>query len=101
MRSIAFDRPLPLEVTVAEEITIQQNMDTFEANGFRFEVHTQCSARRSWPNRQLTHYAHSLAQVDPQAVPGHQLRLKSLPFSKSTTFGVEDVHELVGGFVCC
>eukprot|EP00750_Incisomonas_marina_P030387 INCI7483.3.p1 GENE.INCI7483.3~~INCI7483.3.p1 ORF type:complete len:410 (-),score=97.98 INCI7483.3:267-1340(-) len=62
-------RPMPIEVTVAEEITIQQHMETFEANGFRFEV-------------------------DTNAVPGKQLRLKSFPFSKSTTFGVEDVHEL-------
>ncbi len=32
--------PMPIEVTAAEEITILQHLDTFEANGFGFEVRT-------------------------------------------------------------
>lgn len=35
-----FGRPLPLETTASEEMTIIDNMALFEKNGFRFTVRT-------------------------------------------------------------
>lgn len=32
---------MPLEVTAGEELIIMEHMATFEANGFKFVVHTE------------------------------------------------------------
>ena len=62
-------RPMPLETTASEEITIIDNLDIFKRNGLHIAV-------------------------DPDALPGRKLKLLALPFSKKTQFGIQDVHEL-------
>eukprot|EP00501_MAST-03F_sp_TOSAG23-6_P000283 GSMAST32.ASY1.ANO1.289.1 assembled CDS len=62
-------QPLDMKLTVVEEITIKENIEIFKKNGFRL-------------------------RVIEDAEPGQQLRLLSVPYSKKTLFGVEDVHEL-------
>jgi len=57
-------RPQTLHLTASEEITIRDNLPVFQANGFDFDE-------------------------GPQG-----LQLTAVPFSKNTTFGVEDVQEL-------
>ncbi|EQC27813.1 hypothetical protein SDRG_14397 [Saprolegnia diclina VS20] len=62
-------RPLRLEVTAVEEMTILEHMPIFEKQGFHFSVN--------------------------HAAPVTQkLHLTALPFSKHTTFGLADVREL-------
>ncbi|CAM9617036.1 unnamed protein product [Chrysoparadoxa australica] len=62
-------QPLPLEVSASEEITIRDNLEVFQTNGFNFEI-------------------------DEAAPTTKRLKITSIPFSKGTAFGVEDVHEL-------
>ncbi|CAM9209050.1 unnamed protein product [Choristocarpus tenellus] len=62
-------RPLPVEATAMEEMTIIDNLALFEKNGFCFEV-------------------------DKDQPTTKKLKITAVPFSKSTQFGVEDVHEL-------
>ena len=50
-------------------MTILENLDTFAANGFHFET-------------------------DEDAPPTQRLRVTKVPFSKTTTFGDNDIHEL-------
>ena len=61
--------PISLEASAAEEIVIMENISTFEDNGFKLSV-------------------------DPAAPSGSRIKLLAVPFSKSTQFGIEDVHEL-------
>lgn len=62
--------PLRLDLTAMDELTLSNNLSTFENNGFKI-------------------------QIDHDAPPGHKCRLFSVPFSKSTTFDVKDIHELI------
>eukprot|EP00897_Mesotaenium_endlicherianum_P008423 jgi/Mesen1/7609/ME000397S06672 len=62
--------PLPVELTAAEELTVAAHRDTFRRNGFEFEEVAEAPA-------------------------GRRLRLVSVPFTKSVTFGIADVHELI------
>uniref|UniRef100_K3WIM5 MutL C-terminal dimerisation domain-containing protein n=1 Tax=Globisporangium ultimum (strain ATCC 200006 / CBS 805.95 / DAOM BR144) TaxID=431595 RepID=K3WIM5_GLOUD len=62
-------RPLPLELTAGEEMVILDHLDVFAKNGFTF-----------------------LVQKDAPATK--KLKLLSLPFTKHTQFGVEDIREL-------
>jgi len=62
--------PLPLHLSAADELVVLDHMHVFKANGFEIDV------------------------VDG-APPTQRLRLRSLPFSKHTLFGVGDVHELI------
>lgn len=55
-------RPLPVEITAAEEMVIMDNLDTFRTNGFHFDV--------QW-----------------DAPPTQRLRLTAVPFTKHTQFG--------------
>ena len=64
--------PKNLELTAAEEQTVHRNMPTFLANGFGF------------------------CEVDQPPPTIRSLALNSVPFSKGTTFGADDVHELIG-----
>lgn len=56
--------PKPLEITAAIELTILENIALFEKNGFKFAI-------------------------DDTAEPTKKLRLKCIPFTKNTVFGVD------------
>jgi DNA mismatch repair ATPase MutL len=56
-----------LSLSAVDEMTLREHQPLFEQNGFSFTEHPSS---------------------------GH-LQLSAVPFSKATTFGVEDVHELV------
>ena len=62
--------PQRLELTAVEEMTVLDRMSIFESNGFQF-------------------------RIDTHAEPTKKLALTAIPFSKQTTFGAEDVRELV------
>jgi DNA mismatch repair ATPase MutL len=59
--------PQDMNTTAIDELTIREHLELFHANGFAF--------------------------VD-NPVTG-RLQLSAVPFSRTTTFGMEDVHELV------
>lgn len=63
-------RPIRLELSPEEEIVASMHMDIIRKNGFSLEE-------------------------DLDASPGNRFKLKSVPFSKNVTFGVEDVKELI------
>ncbi|MED6155508.1 hypothetical protein PIB30_006016 [Stylosanthes scabra] len=63
-------RPIKLELSPEEEIVASMHMDIIRKNGF------------------------TLIE-DPNAPPGCRYKLKSIPFSKNITFGIEDVKELI------
>ncbi|KAJ1435682.1 Ribosomal protein S5 domain 2-type fold, subgroup [Sesbania bispinosa] len=63
-------RPIRLELSPEEEIVASMHMDIIRKNGFTLEE-------------------------DPNAPPGCRYKLKSIPFSKNTMFGIEDVKELI------
>ncbi|KAH7316285.1 hypothetical protein KP509_21G086600 [Ceratopteris richardii] len=63
-------RPLPLDLSVAEEVIAMTHIETFRKNGFDF------IERRDGP-------------------PGQKLCLSAVPFSKNITFGSNDVQELI------
>ncbi|KAG4995852.1 hypothetical protein AAZX31_10G019200 [Glycine max] len=63
-------RPIKLELSPEEEIVASMHMDIIRKNGFTLEE-------------------------DPNAPPGCRFKLKSVPFSKNTMFGIEDVKELI------
>ncbi|CAI5746883.1 unnamed protein product [Peronospora destructor] len=62
-------RPLMLELTAGEEMIILDHLDVFAKNGFAFFV-------------------------DKDAPATKKLKLLSLPFTKHTQFGTEDIREL-------
>ena len=70
--------PAPLDLTAAEEQTVRRHMPTFLANGFGF-CDVEERANGGWKN-----------------ACGCCLALRTVPFSKGTTFGVKDVQELIG-----
>ena len=70
--------PAPLDLTAAEEQTVRRHMPTFLANGFGF-CDVEERATGGWKN-----------------ACGCCLALRTVPFSKGTTFGVKDVQELIG-----
>ncbi|KMT19361.1 hypothetical protein BVRB_1g013620 [Beta vulgaris subsp. vulgaris] len=63
-------RPIRMELSPEEEIVASMHMDIIRKNGFSLEE-------------------------DLDASPGNRFKLKSVPFSKNVTFGVEDVKELI------
>jgi len=63
--------PLKVEVSAAEELVIMDNLSIFEANGFKLNI-----------------------DKSDAATPGSRIYLEAIPYSKSTKFGVEDIHEL-------
>ncbi|CAO2839733.1 unnamed protein product [Amaranthus hypochondriacus] len=63
-------RPIRLELSLEEEIVASMHMDIIRKNGFSLEE-------------------------DLEASPGNRFMLKTVPFSKNVTFGVEDVKELI------
>ncbi|KAF0689025.1 Aste57867_19480 [Aphanomyces stellatus] len=63
-------RPMSMELTAVEEMTILDHLAIFKKQGFHF-------------------------QVDEGAPVTQKLKLISLPFSKHTQWGVDDVRELV------
>ncbi|CAK4651596.1 unnamed protein product [Aphanomyces euteiches] len=63
-------RPMSLQLTAIEEMTILDHHDVFKKQGFHF-------------------------QVDESANVTEKLKLISVPFSKQTQWGVDDVRELV------
>ena len=69
--------PSRLDLTAAEEQTVRRHMNTFLANGFGF-----CEVAAGGGGGGC---------YGPSA-----FALSAVPFSKSTTFGAADVHELIG-----
>ncbi|XP_004347900.2 hypothetical protein CAOG_04075 [Capsaspora owczarzaki ATCC 30864] len=63
-------RPMPLQLTAANEVVLMDNIDIFRMNGFDFVV-------------------------DESAPATERVRLSAMPFSKKTTFGPSDVDELL------
>lgn len=62
--------PKTLSLTAVEELAVSANPEIFENNGFQI-------------------------RVDPEALPGQQCQLISVPYSKSTIFDESDIHELI------
>ncbi|KAL3701529.1 hypothetical protein R1sor_019551 [Riccia sorocarpa] len=63
-------RPLPLELSAADEITVITHLEVFRKNGFDF--------------------------IEVEDAPtGQKLRLSAVPFSQNVTFGIGDVQELI------
>ena len=62
--------PMRLQLSALEEMTILDNLELFRKNGFDF-------------------------QVDEDQPPCSRLSLTRFPFHKNTTFGMEDVYELI------
>ena len=82
--------PARLDLTAAEEQTVRRHMDVFLANGFGF-----CEdAERGAVGAPLGDGDD--ADADAECGVGCCLALRSVPFSKGTTFGVADVQELIG-----
>jgi len=64
------DRPMNLDLPAADELVLVDNLDTFKLNGFDFVL-------------------------DLEAEAGHRVKLKSYPYSRSTSFGPRDIEELI------
>ena len=62
--------PLPLELSPEDELLVSSNLDIFRRHGL-------------------------ILQRDSSAEPGHRYSLTSCVYSRTTSFGVDDVHELV------
>ena len=69
IRSQPLISPLALELSVATELVIIDNLDTYEMNGFDILVDEHCS-------------------------PTHRLKLRTLPMSKGWIFGEDDIEEM-------
>lgn len=61
--------PLILELSAAEEMSILENIQVFEYNGFKISI-------------------------DEDSPPGKKISIVSIPFSKSIEFGINDAREL-------
>lgn len=62
--------PLELGLASVDDLTIRDNLDVFTQNGFGFIEDAETG----------------------------KMKLSSVPFSKATTFGIDDVIEMVGSF---
>lgn len=62
--------PERLELTAIQEMTLIENLKTFEMNGFKF-------------------------LIDNNAVAGRKIKILSKPYSKNWEFGKEDVEEMI------
>jgi DNA mismatch repair protein PMS2 len=82
-------KPARLDLTAAEEQTVRTHMDVFLANGFGFCEEPVGDADEG---AAFARGAFSLQKIRS----GCCLALRSVPFSKGTTFGAADVQELVG-----
>ncbi|KAG1326253.1 DNA mismatch repair protein PMS1 [Cocos nucifera] len=63
-------QPMRLELSPEEEVVASMHMEVIRRNGF-------------------------VLMEDAHAPPGHRFLLKAVPFSKSITFGAEDVKDLI------
>jgi len=70
LRTQQLIRPLLMDLTAAQELVVLDHLDVMHMNGFEFEV-------------------------NEAAPPRQRLALKTIPYSRNTTFGVSDVHELI------
>lgn len=98
--------PRPIQLTAAEEMTVLEHMDVFNANGFHFQVAEQGPGATD--DDDGAHLddddddgagdtAASIRHQDSRSASAHprsRLLLTAIPFSKGTTFGDEDVREL-------
>lgn len=80
-------KPARLDLTAAEEQTVRTHMDVFLANGFGFCEEPEVGDEGS---DEGAAYARGACRS------GCCLALRSVPFSKGTTFGAADVQELIG-----
>lgn len=62
--------PRPLELMAMDEVAVLDSLAVLKRNGF-------------------------VVGADPEAAPGHRCHLLSLPMSRETVFGVEDLEELI------
>ena len=69
-------KPLPIEASPSDEVVIENNLGTFEANGFGIAI-------------------------DETASPGSRIKLTALPCVKSTQFNQQDVLELASMLSTC
>jgi len=81
-------KPARLDLTAAEEQTVRTHMDVFLANGFGFCEEPEVGDEGE--NDEGAAYARGACRS------GCCLALRSVPFSKGTTFGAADVQELIG-----
>ena len=79
-------KPARLDLSAAEEQTVRTHMDVFLANGFGF-CEEPVGGRADGPTAPTRRAA---------CGSGCCLALRSVPFSKGTTFGAADVQELIG-----
>lgn len=64
--------PLELGLSSVDDLTIRENLDVFAQNGFGFIEDAEMG----------------------------KMKLSSVPFSKATTFGIDDVYEMVDSPSC-
>lgn len=62
--------PEKIELTAIQEMTLIENLNTFEMNGFKFII-------------------------DESAAPGNKIKIHSKPHSKNWEFGREDIEEMI------
>lgn len=70
LKAQALLAPLTVELSAVDELTVLDNLEIFQKNGFKLEVNEE----------------------QPQ---GFKIKLITLPVSKQTLFGVTDFHELI------
>ena len=85
-------RPLPLQCSAAEEMLIIDHMHVFERNGFRFVPLNDEHTKSEDDYASIGSARNDMLLEAPRV--GSRLHLSAMPFSKSTKFDVNDVHEL-------
>ena len=81
-------KPVPLDLSAAEEQTVLRNMPVFLKNGFGF-----CDVAENVPGADINN-----SSVDPGSMCGaasSALKLNAVPFLKNVAFDKSDVQELV------
>ena len=81
-------KPVPLDLSAAEEQTVLRNMPVFLKNGFGF-----CDVAENVPGADINN-----SSVDPGSMCGAAssvLKLNAVPFLKNVAFDKSDVQELV------
>jgi len=81
-------RPMPVKVSPAHFLIILDHIDVFRANGFDF-----CGPAVEEMKANTTKSS-EVATTDGDHAEGCRLFLRKIPFSKSTTFGMDDVTQL-------
>jgi DNA mismatch repair protein PMS2 len=80
MRAQPLIAPLKLDLTVSQELVIEDNMEVFRANGFEF-LDAEGGQETTWGGEEV-------------ARTEGRFSLTKIPYSKNTQFGADDVVEL-------